>query len=138
MARLHSRRRPIPSKIDPIEWKKCLGFAPDHVITKTLSATTQLVPAVEAKTREIMRDHFQTRLPELKVRRVNDTCYVDTFFVHSVGARLHVLEPFLLPANGFGHCVFNAATIPESYYVAPDGCRLRRSDDFEVGQRARV
>ena len=27
-----------------------------------------------------MRDNFQTRLPELKVRRVNDTCYVDTFF----------------------------------------------------------
>ena len=28
----------------------------------------------------MMRDHFQTRLPQLKVRRLNDLCYVDTFF----------------------------------------------------------
>ena len=27
-----------------------------------------------------MRDHFQTCLPELKVRQINDTCFVDTFF----------------------------------------------------------
>jgi hypothetical protein len=27
-----------------------------------------------------MQDHFQTRLPQLKVRQVNDTCFVDTFF----------------------------------------------------------
>ncbi len=63
-----------------VEWKKKLGFAPDHVVAKTLSATTQLIPTVEAETRKIMRDLFQTRLPELKVRRVNNTCYVDTFF----------------------------------------------------------
>jgi hypothetical protein len=67
-----------------------LGFLPDHVVDKTLKATTvvdktlkattQLVASVESETREVMRDHFQTRLPELKVRRVNDVCYVDTFF----------------------------------------------------------
>jgi Reverse transcriptase (RNA-dependent DNA polymerase) len=78
--RLHSRRRPVLAATDSLEWKKCLGFTPDHVVDKTLRATTQLVPTVEAETREIMRDHFQTRLPQLKVRRVNDTCYVDTFF----------------------------------------------------------
>lgn len=39
-----------------------------------------MVKSVESETRAIMRDHFQTRLPELKVRRVNDVCYVDTFF----------------------------------------------------------
>jgi hypothetical protein len=50
------------------------------VVKKTLQVTTQLVPSVEAETREIMRDHFMTLLPELKVRRVNDMCYVDTFF----------------------------------------------------------
>jgi hypothetical protein len=80
MDRLHSRRRPVASVTDSFEWKKCLGFTPDHVVDKTLRATTQLVPTVEAETREIMRDHFQTRLPQLKVRRINDTCYVDTFF----------------------------------------------------------
>ena len=78
-ARLHSRRRPHASP-DLTAWKYNLGFAPDHVVSKTLAATTQLVPSVEAESREIMRDHFQTRLPELRVRRVNDTCYVDTFF----------------------------------------------------------
>jgi hypothetical protein len=67
--------------------EKCLGFAPDHVVLKTLTATTQLVPTVEAETREIMRDHFQTWLPELKVRRVHDICYVDTFFSSLPSAR---------------------------------------------------
>ena len=77
-ARLHSRRRQVQS--DLADWKRRLGFIPDHVVTKTLGATTQMVQSVEAETREIMRDHFQTRLPQLKVRRVNDVCYVDTFF----------------------------------------------------------
>ncbi len=78
-ARLHSRRRPLAAP-DLVTWKRCLGFTPDHVVAKTLSVTTQLVPTVEAESREIMRDHFQTRLPELHVRRVNDTCCADTFF----------------------------------------------------------
>lgn len=79
IARLHSRRR-LVSAVDTVAWKRCLGFSPDHVVDKTLLATTQMVPTVEAETREMMRDHFQTRLPQLKVRRVNDVCYVDTFF----------------------------------------------------------
>ena len=79
MARLHSRRRPV-SQVDTSVWKRRLGFTPDHVVAKTLLATTQMVPTVESETREIMRDHFQTRLPQLKVRQVNDICYVDTFF----------------------------------------------------------
>jgi transposase InsO family protein len=80
--RLHSRRTGPTSDAtnDLIRWKRHLGFVPNHVIRKTLQATTQMVPTVEAETREIMRDHLQTRLPQLKVRRVNDRCYVDTFF----------------------------------------------------------
>ena len=98
MARLHSRRRPV-SNADPMEWKKHLGFAPDHVVAKTLSATTQLIPTVEAETGEIMRDHFQTRLPELKVRRVNeDVCYVDTFFPLSL--RFEVTHAGICFASG--------------------------------------
>jgi hypothetical protein len=78
--RLNSRRRSAISPDRVLPWKQCLGFIPDHVVVKTLEATSQLVPSVEAETREMMRDHFQTQLPELKVRRVNDTCYVETFF----------------------------------------------------------
>ena len=50
------------------------------VLKKTLSATIQMIPTVEAETRELMRDHFKTRIPELKLLRRNDIAYVDTFF----------------------------------------------------------
>ena len=51
-----------------------------------------MVQSVEAETREIMRDHFQTRLPQLKVRRVNDVCYVDTFFSSLPSIRGYTLK----------------------------------------------
>ena len=86
MAQLHSRQRPVQDTNLDL-WARCLGFTPDHVASKTLSATSQLVPTVEAETREMMRDHFQTRLPELKVRYVNYTCYVDTFFLSYTSVR---------------------------------------------------
>ena len=78
MTRLHSRRRKVST--DLVDWKRRLGFVPDHVVSRTLVATMQMVQSVESETREIMRDHFHTRLPQLKVRRIKDTCYVDTFF----------------------------------------------------------
>jgi hypothetical protein len=37
-------------------WKYRLGFIPDLVVDKTLSATMQMVDTVEAETREHMRD----------------------------------------------------------------------------------
>ena len=52
MARLHSCRRPAVSEEAVRDWKRCLGFIPDHVVTKTLAATSQLVPTVEAETRD--------------------------------------------------------------------------------------
>ena len=65
---------------DLFKWKRRFGFAPTHAVSCTWSATTQMVKSVKSETREIMHDHFQTRLPELKVRRVNDICYMETFF----------------------------------------------------------
>jgi len=50
------------------------------MVVKTLAAMTQLVPTVEAETREIMCDHFQMHIPELKMRRISDRCFTDTFF----------------------------------------------------------
>ena len=61
-------------------WKHHLGFIPDLVVQKSLKATTQFVPMVEAKSREHMRDHLLTRLLELKHWRINDTACCDTFF----------------------------------------------------------
>ena len=72
-----------------LPWKQTLGFVPDHVVARTLVATKQLIPSVEAESREIMRDHLQKRLPELKVRRMNDVCYVDTFFSSIPSARVY-------------------------------------------------
>ena len=61
-------------------WKHRLGFVPDNIVNKTLQVTTQMVPTIEAETREHMHDHLVTRLPELKHRRVPDTVCCDTFF----------------------------------------------------------
>ena len=55
---------PSPPHLPP--WKHHLGFIPNHVVTKTLHATTQMVTTVEAETREHMCDHIMTHLPVLK------------------------------------------------------------------------
>jgi hypothetical protein len=72
-----------------LPWKQTLGFVPDHVVARTLVATKQLIPSIKAESREIMRDHLQKRLPQLKVRRMNDVCYVDTFFLSIPSARVY-------------------------------------------------
>ena len=61
-------------------WKHHLGFVPNLVVQKTLQSTTQLVPVVGAESREHMRDHLLTRIPELKHRCINDTVCCDMFF----------------------------------------------------------
>ena len=62
-----------------IDWKRNLAFPPDEVIEHTLNATTQMIPTVEAESREIMRDHLKSRLACLRYRRQRDTDYLDTF-----------------------------------------------------------
>ncbi len=79
--RLHSRRRSTVPAAMILPWKQTLGFVPDHVVARTLDATTQLIPSVEAESREIMWDRFQTRLLELKVQCMHDVYYVGTFFL---------------------------------------------------------
>ncbi len=46
-----------PSSNLPL-WKYCLGFIPNHVVDKTLSATMHMVDTVEAETWEHMQDHL--------------------------------------------------------------------------------
>ena len=55
-------------------------FLPLDVVRKTLAATTQFALSLLMETREIMRDHLQTRIPQLQFRRVNDRLCSDTFF----------------------------------------------------------
>ena len=70
-----------------IDWHKTLAFAPKAAITKTLEATTQMVPTLQAETRQLMRDHLKTRMPFLKVRRVDDTMCQDTFISSIISIR---------------------------------------------------
>jgi hypothetical protein len=127
MDRLHSRRRLAVPEETLRNWKRCLGFVPDHVVTKALAVTSQLVPTVEAETRELMRDHFMTRLPELKVRRVNDTCFVDTFFSSIPSVR--------------GYTCFNLyayTTVSGTDNTATGSHGMWRACGYEVGQCSRI
>jgi len=78
--RKHTARATSATSVSMEQWRRRLGFAPKAVVEKTLKATTQFVTTVEAETRSIMRDHLMTRLPALKVTRINDDAYWDTFF----------------------------------------------------------
>ena len=64
---------------DEIDWKQNLCFPSDEVLGHTLKATTQMVPTVEAESRDIMRDHIKARLPFLRYRRRRDWDFLDTF-----------------------------------------------------------
>jgi hypothetical protein len=76
LIRAHSCRS---TQSDPLSnlppWRYYLGFIPNHVVDKTLSATMQMV-----ETREHMLDLLVSRLLELKVHCVNDTACVNIFF----------------------------------------------------------
>jgi hypothetical protein len=61
--RLTTRRSSKKGADTNARWKCFLGFVPDEVVRHTLQATTQIVPSVEAETREVMRDHLQFWLP---------------------------------------------------------------------------
>jgi len=71
---MFTRRLPANDKDSVSIWCKLLGFCPSHVVEKTLAATTQMVATVEAETCEIMCDHFQTCIPELKMWHILDQC----------------------------------------------------------------
>ena len=62
------------------EWRKRLALAPEDVVRKTFEATTQLSMSVEAENRVIPRDHYKSRFPFLRERRLNDEFHSDTFF----------------------------------------------------------
>ena len=75
--------RRVPCKRSPPdlpEWQARLGFPPMSVVKHTLENSTCLAENLDCETREYMRDHFQTRLHQLRPKRLDDVLYVDTFF----------------------------------------------------------
>ena len=86
-SRRFSRRAPRRKAADINDWRAKLGFPTFEVTEATLSNTTQMVQTLQAETREYMRDHYKTRVWALRPRRINDTCYSDTFFSSTVSIR---------------------------------------------------
>ena len=70
----------FPGGLSMEEWRKRLALAPEDVVRKTFEATTQLALSVEVENRLIPRQHFKSRFPFLREKRVNDIFHSDTFF----------------------------------------------------------
>ena len=68
-------------------WRARLGYPNMAVTEATLHHTTQMVQTLQAKTREYMRNHMKTRVWALRLRRINDVCYSDTFISSTCSVR---------------------------------------------------
>ena len=69
-----------PGGLTMDEWRRRLAMAPEDVVRKTFEATTQLSMSVEAENRLVPRQHYKSRFPFLREKRINDTFHSDTFF----------------------------------------------------------
>ena len=69
-----------PGGLSMQEWRKRLALAPEDVVRKTFEATTQMAMSVEAENRIVPRQHYKSRFPFLREKRVNDEFHSDTFF----------------------------------------------------------
>ncbi|CAJ1946540.1 unnamed protein product [Cylindrotheca closterium] len=91
---------------DKIDWKRTMAFPPDDVLKHTLEATTQLIPVVEAESREIMRDHLKSRLSCLRYHRRRDRDYLDTFKANVKSVRgFQYFNLFCGEKSGYDHPV---------------------------------
>ena len=77
----------VPMTLD--RWRRCFAWLPDDRVRATLTCTTQLIPSVEAETRDRPRDHIKARLAALHPRRLRGTWYTDTFFCPLKSVRGH-------------------------------------------------
>ena len=82
-----SRRLPVNDSVEIEDWRARLGFPTYQVTRDTLQNTTHMIQTLQAGTREYMRDHYKTRVWALCPKRINDTCYSDTFFSSVVSIR---------------------------------------------------
>jgi hypothetical protein len=99
-----------------------------------------MVPTVEAETCEVMQDHLMSRLPELKLQQVNDTCYVDTFFlsVKSVKGFTCWMQ-YSFKKSGYDVAgLFDATLLTRSIDPSKDGYRLWCPIADQVRQCSRI
>lgn len=62
-------------------WKKRIGIIPSNAVSKTLSASTHMVPTLQAETSKVMKDHLRTRILPLKQKIMNNNMFADIFTV---------------------------------------------------------
>ena len=62
------------------QWRERLGMAPEEVVKRTLGSTTQLAMNVEIENRMVGRQHYKSRFPFLREKRLNDDFHTDTYF----------------------------------------------------------
>ena len=67
------------SEISVNEWRHRLGCPTLKMTEKTISNTTNMIRTLQSETRDYMRDHYKTRVWCLCPKRINDTCFLDTF-----------------------------------------------------------
>ena len=96
----HVRRGHIPNNPNSIakakeEWKRILCGASSEAVSKTLENTTQRAPFVEVENRSIPRMFYKSRFPFLRPKRLDGTCYTDTF-EYKVGTRKTFVQFFYL------------------------------------------
>ena len=60
-------------------WKNSLGFIPIILVSKSLSATTEMVPNIKTETNKIMKKNLKTKTPQLKRSGSITTCVVTCF-----------------------------------------------------------
>lgn len=72
-------RRVQKDKISEDVWRARLGYPTRAVTHNTLCNTSQMVQTLQSETSEYMRDYYKTRVWALRPKRINDTCYTDTF-----------------------------------------------------------
>ena len=75
-----TKYKQYPGGLSMEEWRKRLAMAPEDVIRKTFDATTQLSMSIETDNRLVPRQHYKSRFPFLREKRVHDTFHSDTFF----------------------------------------------------------
>ena len=74
------RLTPAHVEVNVKEWRKRLGYPTFETTKATLAVTSQMVTTLQAESREYIRDYYKTRVWCLRLRRIDDVCYSDTFF----------------------------------------------------------
>ena len=94
-------RRVHRDRVSDDTWRARLGFPTREVTTNTLRHTSQMIQTLQSETSEFMRDYYKTRVWALRPKRINDTCYTDTFHssLHSIRGYKYI-QMFAFKSSG--------------------------------------